>query len=66
MSLPGGELEQIMIKGKLGYILLSQAGKDAVLVLMAKESGKLGLICWTQNVRQDILQKVYKGCIFKG
>ena len=40
-----GELEQIMISnGKLGYFLLRQAGKDAVLVLMAKESGKLGLI----------------------
>ncbi len=39
-----GELEQVMIKGKSGYILLSQAGKDAVLVLMAKETGKLGLI----------------------
>ncbi|WP_118796706.1 roadblock/LC7 domain-containing protein [Neisseria lactamica] len=37
-----GELEQVMIKGKSGYILLSQAGKDAVL--MAKETGKLGLI----------------------
>ena len=33
-----------MVKGKNGYILLSQAGVDAVLALMAKESGKLGLI----------------------
>ncbi|MCI4019253.1 roadblock/LC7 domain-containing protein, partial [Klebsiella pneumoniae] len=39
-----GELEQVMIKGKSGYILLSQAGKDAVLVLVAKETGRLGLI----------------------
>lgn len=39
-----GELEQVMIKGKSGYILLSQAGKSAVLVLMAKENSKLGLI----------------------
>lgn len=38
-----GELEQVMIKGKSGYILLSQAGKDAVLVLVAKETGRLGL-----------------------
>ena len=39
-----GELDQVMVKGKNGYILLSQAGVDAVLALMAKESGKLGLI----------------------
>ncbi|HFB5240215.1 TPA: hypothetical protein ACFKZD_07835 [Neisseria gonorrhoeae] len=39
-----GELEQVMIKGKSVYILLSQAGKDAVLVLVAKETGRLGLI----------------------
>lgn len=39
-----GELDQVMVKGKTGYILLNQAGSDAVLTLMAKESGKLGLI----------------------
>ena len=39
-----GELDQVMVKGKNGYILLSQAGDNAVLALIAKESGKLGLI----------------------
>lgn len=39
-----GDLDQVMVKGKTGYILLNQAGPDAVLALMAKESGKLGLI----------------------
>lgn len=39
-----GELDQVMVKGKNGYILLSQAGNNAVLALMVKESGKLGLI----------------------
>lgn len=39
-----GELDQVMIKGKQGYILLNQAGPDAVLAMIAKESGKLGLI----------------------
>ena len=38
-----GELDQVMVKGKNGYILLSQAGDNAVLALIAKESGKLGL-----------------------
>ncbi|PSJ81182.1 roadblock/LC7 domain-containing protein [Neisseria iguanae] len=39
-----GELDQVMVKGKNGYILLSQAGENAVLALMANESSKLGLI----------------------
>ena len=34
----------IVVKGKSGYILLNQAGADAVLALIANESGKLGLI----------------------
>ena len=43
-TLMPSQLDQVMVKGKNGYILLSQAGVDAVLALMAKESGKLGLI----------------------
>ena len=39
-----GDLDQVMVKGKSGYILLNQAGADAVLALSANESGKLGLI----------------------
>ncbi|UOP01007.1 roadblock/LC7 domain-containing protein [Kingella potus] len=39
-----GDLDQVMVKGKNGYILLNQAGADAVLALIANESGKLGLI----------------------
>lgn len=39
-----GELEQVIVKGRLGYILLIQAGATNVLCLTAKESAKLGLI----------------------
>ena len=39
-----GELEQGIVKGKLGYTLLIQAGGTNVLCLTAKESAKLGLI----------------------
>lgn len=39
-----GELDQVMVKGKTGYILLNQAGPTAVLALIARENGKLGLI----------------------
>ena len=56
-----GELDQVMVKGKNGYILLSQAGEKAVLALMAKESGKLGLILLDAKTCQpNKLLKSYK------
>ncbi len=39
-----GNLEQILIKGATGYILMIYAGKDAVLTVLAKPNAKLGLI----------------------
>ena len=37
-------LEQIYIKGKLGYVVLMSVGNDAVLTALAREQAKLGLI----------------------
>ncbi len=39
-----GDLEQVMVKGSKGYILMTYAGQDAVLSVLAKPSAKLGLI----------------------
>ena len=39
-----GDLEQVMVKGENGYILMSHAGKDAVLTIIARRDAKLGLI----------------------
>lgn len=39
-----GELDQVYIKGKLGYVLLMSVGEDAVLTTLAKANAKLGLI----------------------
>jgi predicted regulator of Ras-like GTPase activity (Roadblock/LC7/MglB family) len=39
-----GELEQVLIKGDSGYVLMTYAGKEAVLTVMAKPNAKLGLI----------------------
>lgn len=39
-----GELEQVLIKGKQGYVIVSHTGPDAVIAVMAKSSAKLGLI----------------------
>jgi predicted regulator of Ras-like GTPase activity (Roadblock/LC7/MglB family) len=38
-----GELEQVIIKGKGGYILLIHAGHEAVLAVMTSQTAKLGL-----------------------
>ncbi len=43
-ELSRGRLEQVLIKGAHGYVLLTNAGTDAVLAVIAKASAKLGLI----------------------
>ncbi|MBV1915840.1 MAG: roadblock/LC7 domain-containing protein [Pseudomonadales bacterium] len=39
-----GTLEQVLIKGDNGYVLMTHAGEDAVVTVMAKPKAKLGLI----------------------
>lgn len=43
-ELARGTLEQVMVKGENGYILMSHAGRDAVLTIIARKDSKLGLI----------------------
>lgn len=43
-ELARGELEQVLIKGESGYVLMTHAGKEAVLTILAKPNAKLGLI----------------------
>nr|WP_236686601.1 roadblock/LC7 domain-containing protein [Leptolinea tardivitalis] len=39
-----GSLEQIYIKGDMGFVVLMSVGNDAVLTVLAREQAKLGLI----------------------
>ncbi|QPK63310.1 roadblock/LC7 domain-containing protein [Methylomonas sp. LL1] len=39
-----GNLEQVLIKGRHGYVLMTYAGQEAVLTVLAKPNAKLGLI----------------------
>lgn len=39
-----GSLEQVLIKGRHGYVLMTYAGEEAVLTVLAKPNAKLGLI----------------------
>ncbi|MDD4906663.1 MAG: roadblock/LC7 domain-containing protein [Methylobacter tundripaludum] len=43
-ELARGTLKQVLIKGALGYVLMTYAGEEAVLTVMAKPNAKLGLI----------------------
>lgn len=43
-ELARGELEQVMIKGVNGYVLLIHAGKEAVLSTIVRKEAKLGLV----------------------
>ena len=39
-----GSLEQVLIKGDDGYVVMTHAGDEAVLTVLAKPDAKLGLI----------------------
>lgn len=43
-ELARGGLEQVLVKGDDGYVLMTHAGGDAVVTVMAKPKAKLGLI----------------------
>jgi predicted regulator of Ras-like GTPase activity (Roadblock/LC7/MglB family) len=43
-ELSRGTLEQVLIKGENGYVLMTGAGDEAVVTVMAKPKAKLGLI----------------------
>jgi len=43
-ELARGTLEQVLIKGNNGYVLMTHAGDEAVLTVLAKPNAKLGLI----------------------
>ncbi len=43
-ELARGELEQVLVKGDSGYILMTHAGAEAVVTVLAKPNARLGLI----------------------
>jgi predicted regulator of Ras-like GTPase activity (Roadblock/LC7/MglB family) len=43
-ELARGELEQVLIKGGKGYVLMTGAGNESVVTVLAKPNAKLGLI----------------------
>jgi hypothetical protein len=43
-ELARGSLEQVLVKGQTGYVLMTHAGNEAVVTVLAKPNAKLGLI----------------------
>lgn len=43
-ELARGDLEQVLVKGSKGYVLMTHAGSEAVLTVLCKPNARLGLI----------------------
>ena len=39
-----GRLERVLVQGENGYVIMTAAGEEAVLTVLAKSNAKLGLI----------------------
>jgi uncharacterized protein len=57
-ELARGELEQVLVKGHKGYVLMTHAGGDAVLTALCKPNARLGLIFLDVKRAADSISKV--------
>ena len=57
-ELARGELEQVLIKGDKGYVLMTHAGPDSVITVVAKPRAKLGLIFLDVKRAAESIEKV--------
>jgi uncharacterized protein len=57
-ELARGELEQVLVKGHKGYVLMTHAGPDAVLTALCKPNARLGLIFLDVKRAADAISKV--------
>jgi hypothetical protein len=53
-----GILDQVYIKGKLGYVILMSVGDEAVLTTLVREGAKLGLIFLDMGRASSDLEKL--------
>ncbi len=57
-ELARGTLEQVLIKGDHGYILMTYAGSEAVVTVLTKPEARLGLIFLDVKRAADAIQKI--------
>jgi hypothetical protein len=53
-----GNLDQVYIRGKTGFVVLMSVGEEAVLTVLAREQAKLGLLFLDMRRAVDDLTKV--------
>ena len=53
-----GSLEQVYIRGKSGYVILSAVGEEAVLTALAREGAKLGLVFLEMRRAAESLERM--------
>jgi len=58
-ELAKGTLEQITIKGRDGYVILTGVGTDAVMVVLADNNAKLGLLLMEIKKAQERLRALF-------
>jgi predicted regulator of Ras-like GTPase activity (Roadblock/LC7/MglB family) len=58
VELERGKLEQVLIKGDKGFILMTYAGPDAVVTVLTKSEARLGLIFLDVKRAADAIEKI--------
>ncbi|MCF6191345.1 MAG: roadblock/LC7 domain-containing protein [Cocleimonas sp.] len=58
IELERGKLEQVLIKGDNGFILMTYAGPDAVVTVLTKPEARLGLIFLDVKRAADGIAKI--------
>ncbi len=58
VELERGKLEQVLIKGDKGFILMTYAGTDAVVTVLTKPEARLGLIFLDVKRAADGIAKI--------
>jgi hypothetical protein len=57
-ELARGDLEQVLVKGARGYVLMAHAGAEAVLTVLCKPNARLGLIFLDVRRAAESISKV--------
>lgn len=59
LELKRGGLEQLYVKGKNGYFIGMHAGEHMVLIALARQDSKLGLIFFDLNKAAEATKKIF-------
>ena len=54
-----GKLDQVYIRGEVGYVVLMAVGLEAVLTVLARQQAKLGLLFLDMRRAADDLSKLF-------